>query len=265
MMAINVSDLTADKIMSMSEEEMESIPDSIWDEVPEYIWDEIKAKKTQQATDDAIANYICEEISNLKAASLMDSRYKNCSFDTCEIGDNPEFNNAYARCKRYCTNAAVILQKNLGIYIYGDVGVGKTHLIACMANALMENNDRHYTVLFTSISSLIKRITSTFNNDAEETEEEILKSLKLVDFLFIDDIGAENADSTFVKSKIYDLINLRYSVRKPVIFTSNKSILELLHSGYEQRTIDRIKELSSVTLKITGESRRLRKQEVTDF
>ncbi|MCH5179897.1 MAG: ATP-binding protein [Erysipelotrichales bacterium] len=262
MITINdASELTAEKIMSMSDEEMDLIPDTIWEQIPSTIWDEIKAKRNQQAVDAAIADYEREIISNLKDASLMDSRYTNCSFDTCEIGDNPEFNNAYARCKRYCTNAAVILQKNLGIYIYGDVGVGKTHLIACMANQLMKSG---YKVLFTNISSLIKRITSTFNG-SKETEEDIMKSLKLVDFLFIDDIGSEQADSQFAKSKIYDMINLRYSIRKPVIFTSNQSIRELFCNGYEQKTIDRINELSSVVLKITGKSRRLRKQEVTDF
>lgn len=262
---ISVSELTADKILSMSDEEKDLIPDSTWENVPAEVWDEIKTKRTQSIADAVIEDYQHDIISNLKAASMMDSRYRNCTFDTCEIGDNPEFNNAYARCKRYCTNAAVILQKGLGIYIYGDVGVGKTHLIACMANALMENKEKHYTVLFTSISSLIKRITSTFNGGSNETEEDIMKSLKLVDFLFIDDIGSEQADSQFMQSKIYDIINLRYSIKKPVIFTSNLSLYDLARSGYEQKTYDRIKQMSSVTLRITGKSRRLCKQEVTDF
>ena len=76
-------------------------------------------------------------IERLKDRSLMDKRYKNVKFSDLDL-TNRSFAEAFNRCKKYCDVSCEVLNKGYGIYLYGNSGVGKTVLTACMANELME-------------------------------------------------------------------------------------------------------------------------------
>lgn len=197
------------------------------------------------------------EIERLQRVSLIGERYKNASFTETETGHNETFDTAYLRCKKYCSVANEVLGKGMGIYLYGTSGTGKTHLTACMANELIKQRKQ---VLFTNFFEISKLLKSTFNT--KETEATHIYRLATIDFLFIDDLGAErvaNKDGDmWLQEKVFDVLNKRYNNRKPTIFTSNYSIAELLNSrGFSQRTIDRIAEMSSAVIKLEGKSYRL--------
>ena len=199
-------------------------------------------------------------IEKLQKASLIGERYRNATFDTAIIGQNPTFDIAYNRCKGYCAVANKVLADGLGIYLYGDKGTGKTHLTACMANDLIRQRKQ---VLFTNFAEISKMIRSTFNRP-NESEEAYTKQFANIDFLFIDDLGTErvqaaNGGDLWLQEKIFDVLNMRYNNRKPTIFTSNHSIQELItERGIMEKTVDRIVEMSSVILKIEGESYRMK-------
>lgn len=200
------------------------------------------------------------EIERLQKASLIGERYYNASFATTETGHNASFATAYIRCERYCAVANEVLDKGLGIYIYGDKGTGKTHLTACMANALIKKRKQ---VLFTNFAEISKMLRNTFGK-VSESEASYINQLASIDFLFIDDLGTErvqsaNGDDLWLQEKIFDVLNKRYNNRKPTIFTSNHSLGELIHErGFMDKTIDRITEMSNAILKIEGESYRMK-------
>lgn len=197
------------------------------------------------------------EIERLQRASLIGERYKNASFSSTDTGNNETFDTAYLRCKKYCEVANEVLAKGMGIYLYGASGTGKTHLTACMANELIKQRKQ---VLFTNFGEIAKVIKSTFNS--KENDANYIYKLATIDFLFIDDLGAErvvNKDGDmWLQEMVFDILNKRYINRKPTIFTSNYSLAELMNGrGFSQRTVDRIAEMASAVMKLEGKSYRL--------
>ncbi len=206
------------------------------------------------------------EIEKYQRASLIGERYKSATFETTETGHNATFDAAFIRCKRYCEVANKVLSDGLGIYLYGDKGAGKTHLTACMANALLQQRKQ---VLFTSFAEISKLLRSTFGK-ACESEAEYITRLATIDFLFIDDLGTERVQTKdgdlWLQEKVFDVLNKRYNNRKPTIFTSNYSIPELISErGIAERTVDRIAEMSSAVLKIEGGSYRMKARAAVDL
>lgn len=200
------------------------------------------------------------KIEKLKKASLIGVRYKDVTFETTETGHNDTFDKAYIRCKKYCAAADKVLADGLGIYLYGDKGTGKTHLTACIANELMQDNRQ---VLFTNFAEIAKMIKGTFGN-ARESEADYINRIATVDFLFLDDIGTErvqaaNGGDLWLQEKIFDVLNKRYNNRKPTIFTSNYTLQELItERGIMDKTVDRIVEMSHAVIKVEGKSYRMK-------
>lgn len=199
-------------------------------------------------------------VDKIKKASLLGEKYKDVTFANTEK-PTPEFTNTYNRCKRYCEVAREVLDRGIGIYLFGSKGVGKSHLTACMANELMDN---YYSVLYTNFSEISKYIRSTFNKTTE-TEYDFLERLSSIDFLFIDDFGTElvtkNDQDLWLQEKVFEVINKRYNNNKPIIFTSNYSLRQLYEErGIADKTIDRINEMCEI-MKLEGNSFRRKVKE----
>ncbi len=174
--------------------------------------------------------------------SELGKYFSRCDFKTAKM---TEYNRVvYAACKAYCDKAAEMLSYGHGAYIYGNPGVGKTHLIACMGNTLV---DKLHTVLFTSFVKLEAQLKENFGNNALQSQ--LLRDTETVDFLFLDDLGTENlkeGSNTWMQSIVFDVINRRYNAKKPIICTSNYTLADLMHKNkYEERTVHRLKEICS--------------------
>ena len=194
-------------------------------------------------------------IERMRMSSLLGTKYHDVRFETTDTSD-PQYKAIYDRCKKYCEVADEVLRRGIGIYLFGTKGVGKTHLTACMANALI--NDYH-TVLYTNFSEISKQIRSTFNKKSE-TEADFMDKLASIDFLFIDDFGTEtvvrNDADIWLQEKVFEVINKRYNNNKPIIFTSNYSLRELIEErGMADKTVDRINEMCAI-MKLEGTSYR---------
>lgn len=209
---------------------------------------------------------IQREIEKLKRSSLLGDRYKDVAFSTTKTGENMTFDKAFKRCRNYCEVSNKVLEEGYGIYIYGNSGTGKTHLTACMVNELTKQR-RH--VLFTNFFEISQIIRGTFNTS--ESEMNMIERIANVDFLFLDDLGTErvtkNGEDTWLQEKIFEVLNKRYNNKKPTIFTSNYSLEELVNDrGLMEKTVDRILEMSTLILKIEGESHRISsRKEVIPF
>ena len=215
--------------------------------------------KREQAAEEERRKDRQKRIERLKSASLLGERYKDVSFDQTDVYD-AKYAVIFNRCKKYTEVAEQVLERGIGIYLYGASGVGKSHLTACMANKLMEN---YYTVLYTNFSEISKRIRGTFNKKREgETEQAFIEKLANIDFLFIDDFGTERLqkgeEDLWLQEKVFDIINKRYNNNKPIIFTSNYSMSEMISErGLAPKTIDRIAETCEV-MQLVGKSYRPR-------
>ena len=194
------------------------------------------------------------QVDKLKKASLLGGRYENATFENSRAG-SPSYNEAVKRCRRYCTIADRALDEGYGIYLYGASGVGKTHLTACMCNELIRQRKQ---CLFTSFIEISKAIKATFGSKNAEAEK-LIRLVSNVQFLFIDDFGTEivrkNGEDNWLQEQIYDVINKRYGNLMPTIFSSNYTYNQLISErGLMPKTVERVREMSTVTLFIDGEN-----------
>lgn len=200
------------------------------------------------------------QLEKLKVASLLGERYKNVTFGKTDM-DNPDFAKVADRARNYCAAAGKVLAQGVGIYLYGSKGTGKTHLTACIANELMSN---YYSVLYTNFAEISKSIRATYGGRGE-TEQAFIDKLTTIDFLFIDDFGTESVardgDDLWLQEKIFEVVNKRYNANKPIIFTSNYSLAEMIKNrGLADKTVDRISEMCEI-IKLDGKSYRLKAKE----
>ena len=199
------------------------------------------------------------EIEKLQKSSLLGDRYKDVTFDNTIVGENELFDTAFKRCKNYCEVSSKVLEEGYGIYLFGDSGVGKTRLTACMVNELIK---QHRPTLFTNFFEISQIIRGTFKNN-KYNEIDMIEKISNIDFLFIDDLGTErftkDGTDTWLQEKVFEILNKRYNNKKPTIFTSNYSLEQLVvERGLMEKTVDRILEMSTVILKIEGESYRIK-------
>lgn len=199
------------------------------------------------------------EIEKLQKNSLLGDRYKDVRFENTKTGFNEMFDTALKRCRNYCEVSGKILEEGHGIYLYGNSGTGKTHLTACMVNELIKQNR---PTLFTNFFEISQMIRGTFKN-SRYSEIDMIEKISTIDFLFIDDLGTERVtkegEDNWLQEKIFEILNKRYNNKKPTVFTSNYSLNELIRDrGLMRKTVDRILEMSSLILKIEGESYRIK-------
>ncbi len=207
---------------------------------------------------------LMRKIEKLKKLSLLGERYKNVTFENSKTGINSSFDRAFKRCHKYCELYEETIKNGYGIYLFGDKGVGKTHLTACMAHNLIS---KCVPVLFTNLFEISKAVKSTFNRESSLTEQNLIERFANIEVLFFDDLGTEiftkNSNDTWLQGLLFDLINKRYNCKKATIFSSNHSLNELINkSGIAEKTVDRISEMTSgAVMKIEGVSLRNTKKD----
>jgi len=140
------------------------------------------------------------------------------------------------------------------IYIYGNVGIGKTFLLNCIAKELLQRE--HSVLYFTATDLLNILITSAFNkNDLDSNNlRELIYSCEC---LIVDDLGTEITNSA-VDTQLFICINERLQSKKPVIISSNLS-LNHIRERYDERIASRISGNYQI-IKIIGEDIRVQKK-----
>lgn len=200
-----------------------------------------------------------ERLENIRHNSRLEKKFDAVSFEKTNLKVDTSFQQAFNICRNYCNSFDKSLDNGYGLYLFGDCGVGKSHLAACMANELMNKHLR--SVVYTNFSDIDRQVKQAMDWGGDK---EAIRLFTNVDFLFIDDLGTErivnaNGQDLMLQQTIYDIINGRYVKCKPIIITSNYSLNELIEkTGIMQKTVDRIYEMATRKIEITGDSYRLR-------
>ena len=133
----------------------------------------------------------------------------------------------------YLALAKILHEKSeKGLYISGDLGVGKTYLCTALANSLVKQGKK---VAFVKVSNFFNQMKSDLSSNPDGIDSKI-NILKKADYLFLDDIGSESV-SQFVRDDIlFRILDCRLENKAVTIFTSNLSKDELLkHYQYDRK------------------------------
>lgn len=112
------------------------------------------------------------------------------------------------------------------LLLSGQVGSGKTHLAISILNNLIKNG---INVLYTNYKDLIRELSQSAM-DKLEYDQHINKCVN-ADVLLIDDLFKSRNNAEITKATLeymYQIINKRYLNNAITIFTSEKSVNELL-------------------------------------
>jgi DNA replication protein DnaC len=207
-----------------------------------------------------------KEVEDQEKNSKKNMLYKHSQLDDVTILD-ATIENYITSCVETTENkqkALEVIKKFIkgevfSLFIQGKQGTGKSHLGYSILRAINESGlmvsnirelrekekDMPICCLFISIEKMLRLIKDSFGNkESKYTEQYFIDLLSNVDFLVLDDLGAETGAidsnknaSDFVQRVLYAVMNARQG--KVTIITSNLSG-ETLFNMYDKKLVSRM-------------------------
>ncbi len=163
---------------------------------------------------------------------------KDYTFDNFIVGNSNRVATAVAK-----SIAAAPAQKWNPFYIYGDSGLGKTHLMHAIGHELLKNFPNMRLLCITSedfVNEFIQCIQ-------DKSTESFRRRYRNVDVLFVDDIQfLGRGDKESSKEEFFHTFNKLYQDKKQMVFTSDrpprdiKKLEERLRSRFENGMVTQI-------------------------
>ena len=100
--------------------------------------------------------------------------------------------------------------------LFGDTGVGKTHLVVAIAAEQMRQGN---PVFFVLVPDLLDYLRYTFTPESRVTYDHVFDEIKNTPLLILDDLGKERS-SPWAEEKLYQIIVHRHNARMPTVITS---------------------------------------------
>jgi len=151
------------------------------------------------------------------------------TFDTFVVGKNNEF--AYVTAREVAKNPGKVYNP---LFIYGGVGLGKTHLMHAIGNYILEKNPK-LKIIYVPAEEFINELILAIQNNKVAVFKEKYKNL---DLLLVDDIqflaGKEKSQEEF-----FHVFNYLYGLEKQIVITSDSppskipNLMERLKSRFE--------------------------------
>ncbi len=136
------------------------------------------------------------------------------------------------KCREFADNFG---SRYENILLYGNVGVGKTFLTNCMAKEIL---DKGYSVVYFTSMRMFDTLSQEMFGQDEERSWGWQKDIFTCDLLIIDELGTESV-SSFVASRLFDILNERDLRRKSTIISTNLAFGDL-GKRYSERNFSRI-------------------------
>ena len=136
----------------------------------------------------------------------------NYSFDTFVVGDNNRF--AHAAALAVAESPATAYNP---LFIYGGVGLGKTHLLHAIGNEVLRNNNNFKILYVTS-----EKFTNDFINSLKDNNMDNFRNrYRNIDVLLIDDIQFI-AGKDRLQEEFFHTFNTLRESGKQIVLSSDK-------------------------------------------
>ena len=174
-------------------------------------------------------------IPKTKSSSIKSSLNPDLNFENFVEGKSNQL------AKAACSSVVTELGQYNPLYIYGGVGLGKTHLLHSIGNEILKQDKKKKVVYLHSEKFVQNMVTALRTNKIEEFKD----FYRSVDALLIDDIqffaGKERSQEEF-----FHTFNTLFEYKKQVVLTSDKYPKEI--AGLEERIKSRLVWGMSVTI-----------------
>lgn len=144
------------------------------------------------------------------------------------------------------------LDDGVGLWLGGPLGTGKTTAGWML---VLEARQRDRSAALLSLDELLLELRTTYQDDAVESEHELVHKLQQVDLLVIDDMAAIKATEAALRA-LQQIVNRRYEWRKATVVTTDLTERELKRFIWP-RTVDRLVAMTDM-VEFKGDSHRRR-------
>ena len=176
-----------------------------------------------------------EEPEEINTSKSFNNSFKNINyslnpkytFSTFVVGDNNRFAHAASLAVAECPATAYN-----PLFLYGGVGLGKTHLMHAIGNEVLLNNN-NAKVLYVTSEKFTNEFIDALKN---ESTEKFRQKYRNIDVLLVDDIqfiiGKESTQEEF-----FHTFNSLHSAKKQIIISSDKppKDMEILEERFRSR------------------------------
>ncbi|MBE6368249.1 MAG: chromosomal replication initiator protein DnaA [Lentisphaerae bacterium] len=163
--------------------------------------------------------------SNLRSVTV-NGKY---TFENFVVGEENRY--AYTAARRAAENPGVFNP----LYIYGNTGIGKTHLLHAVVHETQKNNPR-LVVRYATCEEILNSFVESLQSHRYGA---FRSQLRDVDMLLVDDIHVLGSKGQ-LQEQFFNAFNALYSENKQIILTSDKRPAEI--AGLEARLISRFEQ-----------------------
>jgi len=159
-----------------------------------------------------------------RADASMNDRY---TFDRYVVGNNNQL--AYAACQAVARKPARMYNP---LFLYGGVGLGKTHLMHAIGNEILDHTPGS-RVMYVSSERFVNELVTSIQTGSTS---EFRRRYRELDLLLVDDVhfleGKERTQEEF-----FHTFNALYDAQKQIVLTSDRPPKEI--PGLEDRLVSR--------------------------
>ncbi len=157
------------------------------------------------------------------SSNLGQGLYADFRFDRWQVSRNAPHSGRELQAVRDYENSIKIGPKNW-LLLYGEYGLGKTHLVVAAVRKLALGNE--WTARVAVWPELCQLTKESWSSSYGPTEAQLWSRVRSARLLLIDDLD-KTSTSEWAMGMLYSLINTRLTKGLPTIITSNHSITEL--------------------------------------
>lgn len=192
-----------------------------------------------------------DRLANKLGAALIPARFRDRTFESY-IATEPKQVKALTICREYAENFLDHFEAGRCLLLLGNVGTGKTHLAAAIANHIMHATTA--TAVYRTVGGILQHIKGSYDRESGYSEADAFAAYTKPSLMIIDEVGATKP-TEFELATLFSIINARYEEQIPTVVISNLPAGELA-GALGERCVDRLREGGGIAVGFDWKSAR---------